>query len=61
MSRLVNASRPATWETVLFIGHLGNVSCSAKELPHGGGVSGNSIVFTNEPGNVTFSYKYWRF
>lgn len=43
---------------VLFIGHFGNVSCSAKELPDGCGVSGDSIVFTNEPGYVTHAYKY---
>ncbi|CAL9233901.1 unnamed protein product [Arabidopsis halleri] len=46
-------------DRVLFIGgHFGNVCCSAKELPDGCGVSGNSILFTNEPGNVTFAYKY---
>ncbi|CAA7033001.1 unnamed protein product [Microthlaspi erraticum] len=46
-------------DRVLFINgpHLGNVCCSAKELPDGCGVSGNSIVFTDEPGNVTYSYK----
>ncbi|KAG7567610.1 hypothetical protein ISN45_Aa04g004640 [Arabidopsis thaliana x Arabidopsis arenosa] len=42
-------------DRVLFIGLFGNVSCSAKELPDGCGVSGNSILFTNEP---TFPYKY---
>ncbi|KAL1221455.1 F-box/kelch-repeat protein [Cardamine amara subsp. amara] len=42
-------------DRVLFIGHLGNVCCSAKELPDGCGVTGNSILFTNEP---TFAYKY---
>ncbi|EOA27268.1 hypothetical protein CARUB_v10023388mg [Capsella rubella] len=42
---------------VLFPEHFGNVSCSAKEFPDGCGVSGNSILFTNE-GNVTFAYKY---
>ncbi|KAG7567860.1 hypothetical protein ISN45_Aa04g006980 [Arabidopsis thaliana x Arabidopsis arenosa] len=46
-------------DRVLFIGgHFGNVCCSAKELPDGCGVSRNSILFTNEPGNVTFAYKY---
>ncbi|KAG7585756.1 F-box-like domain superfamily [Arabidopsis thaliana x Arabidopsis arenosa] len=45
-------------DRVLFIGHFGNICCSAKELPNGCGVSGNSILFTNEPGNVTFAYKY---
>ncbi|CAL9234174.1 unnamed protein product [Arabidopsis halleri] len=43
---------------VLFIGRLGNISCSAKELPDGCGVSGNSILFTNGPENVTFFYIY---
>ncbi|EOA28603.1 hypothetical protein CARUB_v10024823mg [Capsella rubella] len=43
---------------VFFIGHFGNVCCSAKELPNGCGVSGNSIFFTNEGGSVTYSYKY---
>ncbi|CAL9234177.1 unnamed protein product [Arabidopsis halleri] len=42
-------------ERVLFIGHFGNVSCSAKELPNGCGLRGNTILFTNEP---TFAYKY---
>ncbi|CAH8263649.1 unnamed protein product [Arabidopsis lyrata] len=45
-------------DCVLFIGHFGNICCSAKELPHDCGVSGNSILFTNVPGNVTFAYKY---
>ncbi|CAH8263652.1 unnamed protein product [Arabidopsis lyrata] len=40
---------------VFFIGHFGNVSCSAKELPDGCGLRGNTILFTNEP---TFAYKY---
>ncbi|KAG7567857.1 Reverse transcriptase domain [Arabidopsis thaliana x Arabidopsis arenosa] len=31
---------------------------SAEELPDGCGVSGNSILFTIELGNVTFAYKY---
>ncbi|CAA7025835.1 unnamed protein product [Microthlaspi erraticum] len=48
-------------DRVLFIhhGHLGNVSCSAKELPHGCGVTRNSILVTYAPGmgNKTFSYK----
>ncbi|KAF2602070.1 hypothetical protein F2Q70_00027805 [Brassica cretica] len=36
----------------------GNVSCSAKELPDGCGVSENSILFTNELDNGTYVYKY---
>ncbi|XP_010429470.1 PREDICTED: F-box/kelch-repeat protein At1g64840-like [Camelina sativa] len=58
-------------DRVLFIGELGNFSFSAKELPPGGcGVSGNSVLFTNGPGNVTYAYRYdvetgnlsfWRF
>ncbi|KAG7567514.1 F-box domain [Arabidopsis thaliana x Arabidopsis arenosa] len=44
-------------DRVLFVGgHLGNISCSAQELPHG--LSGNSILFTNGSGKVTFPYKY---
>ncbi|CAN7136851.1 unnamed protein product [Brassica rapa subsp. narinosa] len=43
---------------VLFIGYPGNVSCCAKELPDGSGLSGNSLLFTGGPGNVTYSYKY---
>ncbi|KAL0733887.1 hypothetical protein Bca4012_010097 [Brassica carinata] len=45
-------------DRVFFIGHFGNFFCSAKELPNGCGVSGNSLVFTNELGNVTFAFKY---
>ncbi|CAL9234175.1 unnamed protein product [Arabidopsis halleri] len=45
-------------DRVLFIGEFGNISCPAKELPDGCGVSGNSILFTNGPGNVSFFYKY---
>ncbi|CAL9233904.1 unnamed protein product [Arabidopsis halleri] len=45
-------------DRVLFIGELGNFSCSAKELPDGCGVSGNSLLFTSGPGNVTYAYKY---
>ncbi|CAA7033027.1 unnamed protein product [Microthlaspi erraticum] len=46
-------------ETVFFImGFLGNLSCSGKELPDGCGVPGNSIVITDEPGRVTYLYKY---
>ncbi|CAH2061185.1 unnamed protein product [Thlaspi arvense] len=45
-------------DRVLFIGFFGNVSCFAKDLPDGCGVSGNSILFTNGICNVTFSYKY---
>ncbi|KAG2308258.1 hypothetical protein Bca4012_082677 [Brassica carinata] len=48
-------------DRVLFIARLGNVSCSAKELPDGCVVSGNSIVFTNWPENVAFFYKYGRY
>ncbi|EOA27273.1 hypothetical protein CARUB_v10023393mg [Capsella rubella] len=44
-------------DRVLFLGNFGNVCCSAKELPDGCGVSGNSIVYTNA-GYVTFAYKY---
>ncbi|CAH8367112.1 unnamed protein product [Eruca vesicaria subsp. sativa] len=43
---------------VLFIGYLGNVSCCAKELPDGCGLSGDSVLFIGGPGNVTHSYKY---
>ncbi|XP_010417235.1 PREDICTED: F-box/kelch-repeat protein At1g64840-like [Camelina sativa] len=45
-------------DRVLFIGHFGNVCCSAKELPDGYGVNGNSILFTNEGGSVMYAYKY---
>ncbi|CAA7033031.1 unnamed protein product [Microthlaspi erraticum] len=47
-------------DRVLFIhyGDMGNVCCSAKELPDGCGVTGNSIVITDEPGRVTYLYKY---
>ncbi|CAF2279814.1 F-box/kelch-repeat protein At1g64840-like [Brassica napus] len=45
-------------DRVLVIARLGNVSFSAKELPDGCGVSGNSIVFTNWPQDVTLFYKY---
>lgn len=45
-------------DRVFFIGHFGNVCCSAKKLPYGCGVSGNSIVFTNGRRNVTCAYKY---
>ncbi|CAF2279748.1 unnamed protein product [Brassica napus] len=44
-------------DRVLFIRDSGNFCCSAKELPDGCGVSGNSIVFTNT-GYMTFAYKY---
>ncbi|ESQ46479.1 hypothetical protein EUTSA_v10000460mg, partial [Eutrema salsugineum] len=43
---------------VLFIGQLGNVSCSGNELPDGCGLSGNSVLTTYGPGNVTYSYRY---
>ncbi|ESQ46473.1 hypothetical protein EUTSA_v10000198mg [Eutrema salsugineum] len=45
-------------DRVFFIGQVGNVCCLAKELPDGCGLSKNSIVFTDEPGNVTYAYKY---
>ncbi|KAL1221454.1 F-box/kelch-repeat protein [Cardamine amara subsp. amara] len=45
-------------DRVLFIGEQGNLCCSAKVLPDGCGVSGNSILFTNSPGNVIYFYKY---
>ncbi|CAA7013908.1 unnamed protein product [Microthlaspi erraticum] len=47
-------------DRVLFInGDLGNVCCSAKDLPYGCGVSGDSILFTNElSGVITCFYKY---
>uniref|UniRef100_A0A1J3K3Z4 F-box/kelch-repeat protein n=1 Tax=Noccaea caerulescens TaxID=107243 RepID=A0A1J3K3Z4_NOCCA len=45
-------------DRVLFIGQPGNSSCSAKELPDGCGVSGNSMLFINDLFGVTFSYKY---
>lgn len=43
-------------DRILFLGQSGNVSCSAKELPHGCGLSGNNILFITD--NATFSYKY---
>ncbi|EOA27287.1 hypothetical protein CARUB_v10023404mg [Capsella rubella] len=43
---------------VLFLGELGNIFCSVKELPDGCGISGNSILFTNEYVDETFAYKY---
>ncbi|EOA28453.1 hypothetical protein CARUB_v10024662mg [Capsella rubella] len=45
-------------DRVLLIGEPGNCAFSAKELPDGCGVSGNSMIFTNEPFGVTYSYKY---
>ncbi|CAL9233885.1 unnamed protein product [Arabidopsis halleri] len=46
-------------DRVFFIGgQFRNVCCSAKELPDGCGVSGNSILFTFGPRNVTCTYKY---
>ncbi|CAA7025834.1 unnamed protein product, partial [Microthlaspi erraticum] len=45
-------------DRVLFIGQPGNSSCSAKELPDGCGVSGDSILFISELFGETFSYKY---
>ncbi|CAH8335762.1 unnamed protein product [Eruca vesicaria subsp. sativa] len=44
-------------DRVLFIRDSGNFCCSAKELPDGCGLSGNSIVFTNT-GYMTYAYKY---
>ncbi|CAH8263655.1 unnamed protein product [Arabidopsis lyrata] len=44
-------------DRLLVIGNLGNVCCSAKELPDGCGLTGNSIVFTHGR-KVTYSYKY---
>ncbi|KAG7572526.1 hypothetical protein ISN44_As09g008860 [Arabidopsis suecica] len=67
MRRLVNGldEEAGKWvevsdigDRLLVIGDLGNVCCSTKELPDGCGLSGNSIVFTHGPGNVTYSYKY---
>ncbi|EOA28297.1 hypothetical protein CARUB_v10024494mg [Capsella rubella] len=43
---------------VLFFGDLGNCSFSANRLPDGCGVSGNSLLFTNGPGYITYAYKY---
>ncbi|XP_013637583.1 PREDICTED: F-box/kelch-repeat protein At1g64840-like isoform X1 [Brassica oleracea var. oleracea] len=43
---------------VLFIGYPGNVSFCGKELPDGCGLSGDSLLCTGGPGNVTYSYKY---
>ncbi|KAL1207151.1 F-box/kelch-repeat protein [Cardamine amara subsp. amara] len=45
-------------DRVLFINALGNFSCSAKDLPHDCGVSGNSILITHGPDKFTFAYKY---
>ncbi|CAA0370723.1 unnamed protein product [Arabidopsis thaliana] len=46
-------------DRVLFLGgHLGNFYCSAKELPHGCGLTGDSILFTVGSRNVTYPYKY---
>ncbi|KAL1221314.1 F-box/kelch-repeat protein [Cardamine amara subsp. amara] len=46
-------------DRVLFINELGNFSCSAKELPHDCGVSGNSILITHGGSDkLTFAYKY---
>ncbi|XP_020884026.1 F-box/kelch-repeat protein At1g64840 [Arabidopsis lyrata subsp. lyrata] len=45
-------------DRVFFIGEQGNVACSAKELPDGCGVSGNSMLFTNWPGDVIYFCKY---
>ncbi|CAH8367115.1 unnamed protein product [Eruca vesicaria subsp. sativa] len=45
-------------DRVLFIGRFGNVSCSAKDFPDGCGVSGNTVLFTNELDNGTYAYKY---
>ncbi|CAH8337194.1 unnamed protein product [Eruca vesicaria subsp. sativa] len=45
-------------DRLLFIGHLGYFSCSAKELPDGCGVSGNSILLTHPEKNVSYTYIY---
>ncbi|XP_010429395.1 PREDICTED: F-box/kelch-repeat protein At2g24250-like [Camelina sativa] len=46
-------------DRVLFIGGRSRkFSISAKELPHGCGLTGNSILFTHLRGNVTFAFKY---
>ncbi|ESQ46478.1 hypothetical protein EUTSA_v10000166mg [Eutrema salsugineum] len=45
-------------DRVLFIGQPGNVSCSAKELPDGCGLSGDSVLMTYEPWKVTHPYRY---
>ncbi|CAF2278934.1 unnamed protein product [Brassica napus] len=55
---IVTFRRSDLGDRVLFIRQQGNVSCSAKELPDGCGVSGNSILFTNELDNGTYVYKY---
>ncbi|XP_010431589.1 PREDICTED: F-box/kelch-repeat protein At2g24250-like [Camelina sativa] len=44
---------------VFFItGHFGNFSCSVKELPHGCGLTENSILFTQLPRDIAFPYIY---
>ncbi|VVB08922.1 unnamed protein product [Arabis nemorensis] len=43
---------------VLLLGRSGNVCFLAKELLDRCGVSGNSILITDEPRDVTFFYKY---
>ncbi|CAA7033098.1 unnamed protein product [Microthlaspi erraticum] len=47
-------------DRVLFIshGHLGNVCCSAKELPDGCGLSGNSILFNFTVDGGSFFFRY---
>ncbi|XP_024014180.1 F-box/kelch-repeat protein At1g64840 isoform X2 [Eutrema salsugineum] len=45
-------------DRVLFVGYGANVSCSAKQLPDGCGVTGNSILFNDRSEDVTFFYKY---
>jgi len=45
-------------DRVLFVGRFGNVCCSVKELPDGCGLSRDSLLFTNGPGNVSYLYKY---
>ncbi|EOA27355.1 hypothetical protein CARUB_v10023469mg [Capsella rubella] len=45
-------------DRVLFIGQQGNFSCSAKEIPHGCGLSGNSILYTFLSLIEVFPYKY---
>uniref|UniRef100_A0A1J3I6D5 F-box/kelch-repeat protein n=1 Tax=Noccaea caerulescens TaxID=107243 RepID=A0A1J3I6D5_NOCCA len=65
VSRLDDEEEDGKWvevtdlgDRVLFIGHLGNMCFSAKKLPDGYGLSRNSLLFTNGPGNVSYLYKY---
>ncbi|CAL9233772.1 unnamed protein product [Arabidopsis halleri] len=36
---------------------LGNLSCSAKEFPHGFGLTKNAVLFTDKSGNAFLYYK----